>query len=174
MNYILKLGVLYEENFKRDLAKIKSILIGAEKNIYTQEKEWIAKTNIRNRNNENYGDVRFREYVLMDKEGEVIALGYPDYAKEENPDEVGWPATRVPKVDHAEVYIGEKKYILEMQNSRNYKLKNCEEETVLQVVHKGICGGWNLEVKYKFPPEIICGIFLFCRYMEQENELLII
>ena len=59
MNYILKLGILYEESSTKDLAKIKSAIIGAEKNIYLHGNEWIAKTNIRNLNqNETHsGDV---------------------------------------------------------------------------------------------------------------------
>lgn len=176
MNYTMKLGMLYKENCTKDLAKIKSAIIGAEKNIYVNENESIAKTNIRNlaKSNENRGDVRFREYVLLNREGQVIVSGRPDYAKGENPDEAGWPAVRVPRVDHADVYIKEKKYILEMHNCQNYSLKNCRGEVILQVMHRGICGGWNLITNYDFVPEVICGLFLFCRYIEQENELLII
>ena len=111
---------------------------------------------------------------MVDKEKRIMILGYPDYAKGENPDEVGWPAVRVPRVDHAEIYIEEKKYILEMHNSQSYSLLDCTGETVLRIMHRGICGGWNLITDYKFMPEIICGLFLFCRYIEQENELLII
>ena len=176
MNYILKLGILYEESSTKDLAKIKSAIIGAEKNIYLHGNEWIAKTNIRNLNqNETHsGDVRFREYVMVDKEKRIMILGYPDYAKGENPDEVGWPAVRVPRVDHAEIYIEEKKYILEMHNSQSYSLLDCTGETILRIMHRGICGGWNLVTDCKFMPEIMCGLFLFCSYIEQENELLII
>ena len=77
MNYILKLGILYEENSTKELAKIKSAIIGAEKNIYLHGNEWIAKTNIRNSGqNENHrGDVRFREYVMVDKEKRVVIWG---------------------------------------------------------------------------------------------------
>ena len=64
--------------------------------------------------------------------------------------------------------------ILEMHNCQNYSLKNCRGEVILQVMHRGICGGWNLVTNYDFVPEVICGLFLFCRYIEQENELLII
>ena len=176
MNYIMKLGMLYVENSTKDLAKIKSAIIGAEKNIYIHENELIAKTNIRNLEQKggNSGDVRFREYVMLDTEGNVIVSGRPDYAKGENPDEAGWPAVRVPRVDHAEIYIKKKKYILEMHSCQNYSLKDCRGKIILQVMHKGICGGWNLVTDYDFVPEIICGLFLFCRYIEQENELLII
>ena len=176
MNYILKWGILYEENYEKDLAKIKSVLIGTEKNIYLQGNEWVAKTKIRNLNQniENNGDVRLREYVMLDNDEHVIILGHPDYAKGENPDEAGWPAVRVPRVDHAEIHIDKEKYILEMHNSQNYSLKNCKGEIILQIMHKGICGGWNLVTEHNFKPEIICGLFVFCRYIEQENELLII
>lgn len=176
MNYIMKLGVLYKENFEKDIAKIRSAIIGTEKNIYVHENEWIAKTNIRNLNpdNGNSGDVRFREYVMLDREERVIVSGHPDYAKEENPDKVGWPAVRVPRVDHAEIYIEEERYILEMHDSQNYSLMDSNGKIILQIMHKGICGGWNLVTDYNFLPEIICALFLFCRYIEKENELLII
>ena len=176
MNYTMKLGMLYEENSTKDLAKIKSAIIGAEKNIYIHENELIAKTNIRNLEQKggNSGDVRFREYVMLDTEGNVIVSGRPDYAKGENPDEAGWPAVRVPRVDHADIYMRDKKYSLEMHSCQNYSLKDCRGKIILQVMHKGICGGWNLVTDYDFVPEIICGLFLFCRYIEQENELLII
>ena len=111
---------------------------------------------------------------MLDTEGNVIVSGRPDYAKGENPDEAGWPAVRVPRVDHADIYMKEKKYSLELHNCQNYSLKDCRGEIMLQVIHRGICGGWNLVTNYDFTPEVICGLFLFCRYIEQENELLII
>ena len=43
-------------------------------------------------------------------------------------------------------------------------------QSVMQIFHRGIVGGWNIEAMDNFAPEIICGIFVFCKYIEQENE----
>ena len=41
-------------------------------------------------------------------------------------------------------------------------------------MHRGIAGGWTLEDNCGFSPEMLCGIFIFCRYIEQENEFMIV
>lgn len=61
-----------------------------------------------------------------------------------------------------------------MHNSQNYSLINNANSEVLRIMHKGISGGWIVEDTCGFLPEIICGIFIFCRYIEQENEFLIV
>ena len=61
-----------------------------------------------------------------------------------------------------------------MHNSQNYSLINAHNSEVLRIMHKGIAGGWAVEDICGFVPEIICGIFIFCRYIEQENEFLIV
>ena len=65
-------------------------------------------------------------------------------------------------------------YLLTMHNSQNYSLINAHNSEVLRIMHKGIAGGWAVEDHSGFTPEIICGIFIFCRYIEQENEFLIV
>ncbi|MBQ4552448.1 MAG: hypothetical protein IJA59_05820 [Clostridia bacterium] len=65
-------------------------------------------------------------------------------------------------------------YLLTMHNSQNYSLTNNGNSEVLCIKHKGIAGGWTVEDICGFAPEIICGIFIFCRYIEQENEFLIV
>ena len=35
-------------------------------------------------------------------------------------------------------------------------------------------GGWLFHDDHGFAPEVLCGIFAFCRYIEQENEFLIV
>ncbi|MBC8576279.1 hypothetical protein H8717_07655 [Oscillospiraceae bacterium BX1] len=65
-------------------------------------------------------------------------------------------------------------YLLTMHNSQNYSLTNNDNSEVLRIMHKGIVGGWTVEDHCGFAPEILCGIFAFCRYIEQENEFLIV
>lgn len=68
----------------------------------------------------------------------------------------------------------ETEYVLTMHNSQNYSLMDTNDLEVLCIMHKGIAGGWMVESNCGFAPEIICGIFTFCRYIEQENEFLIV
>lgn len=66
------------------------------------------------------------------------------------------------------------KFSLNMYNSQYYVLRNTNGDDVLSILHKGTTGGWFFDDKQGFAPEILCAIFVFCRYMEQENELLIV
>ena len=78
-------------------------------------------------------------------------------------------------VDDVLIYkVNGEEYLLTMHNSQNYSLINAHNSEVLRIMHKGIAGGWAVEDICGFVPEIICGIFIFCRYIEQENEFLIV
>ena len=61
-----------------------------------------------------------------------------------------------------------------MQNSQNYTLRDRAGYIVVQIMHRGLTGGWNMEVDEDFTPEILSGLFAFCRYIEQENEFLVV
>ena len=115
-----------------------------------------------------------REYFLFDNKKHLVGSAFPGYADGNDPDVVGWPICRMQKVDHANVSIDEKKYILTMHNSQNYFLVDTNDSEALHIMHKGISGGWMVESNCGFTPEIICGIFTFCRYIEEENEFLIV
>ncbi len=58
-------------------------------------------------------------------------------------------------------YLDESKASSGDVRNREYLLTDNEN----QLVGSAICG---------FVPEIICGIFIFCRYIEQENEFLVV
>ena len=78
-------------------------------------------------------------------------------------------------VDDVLIYkVNGEEYLLTMHNSQNYSLINAHNSEVLRIMHKGIAGGWAVEDICGFVPEIICGIFIFCRYIEQENEFLVV
>ena len=98
----------------------------------------------------------------------------PDYAEGDDPAVVGWSLCRMPRVDHAKVVIGEREYLLVMQNNQNYSLSEISGKTIVQIVHLGLGGGWNIEAIEDFASEMICGIFVFCKYIEQENEFLVV
>ena len=176
MRYVMKFSVLYGEDGREMLAKIKNSVVGPVRKVYSGEEVLRLQTDIHylNMQKEYCEDVRNKKYIMTNSAGKVIGMGRPGYAKDDNPDKTGWPAFRVPKVDHAELMLEEQKYLLNMHNGQNYILRNTKGDEVLSIMHKGISGGWIFDDRQGFPPEILCGVFIFCRYIEQENELLIV
>ena len=176
MEYTMKSGVLLQEPSHTALAGIKSVLTGSVKRIQKCADEWLLEAGIRylDERNVHSGDVRNKEYVLTDHRGSVVASAFPGYARGEEPDVAGWPIHRMPKVDHAKVTIAGAEYMLTMCSGQKYTVKDAGGAEILRILHKGIAGGWNVEDDHGFAPEILCGIFVFSRYIEHENEFMII
>lgn len=176
MKYIMKAGALYSENGQMLLARLKGALNGPEKRIYSADGREVMRTTIRKVETvaEAVSDIHNREYVLYDSNGTEYAIAKPEYAKGEDPAVVGWPISRMPRVDHAHVRLFETQYLLVMQNNQNYALFDVSGKMVIQILHKGIAGGWRFQVGEFFSAELLCGVFAFCRYIEQENEFIII
>ena len=175
MQYTIKSGVLYNET-QTALARIKSVLLGPQRKISSIPDETLLTADIRylDESKARSGDVRNREYILTDSKNRLLGFARPGYAEGNDPDVVGWPICRMPRVDHAHVSVGETEYVLIMHNSQNYSLMDANDSEALRIMHKGIAGGWTVESSCGFAPVIICGIFAFCRYIEQENEFLIV
>ncbi len=176
MKYLLKSGTLYEEREDKALFKIKSKLWSTDKLIVLPDDTPILKVLIctLDPSEDKHVNVRLRKYIMLDSGGTLIAEGHPDYAEGQNPDMVGWPICRMPHVDHASVQIDGKTFLLTMHNSQNYSLKDQNGKTVLQILHRGLIGGWLLETDFPFQAQILSGLFIFCRFIEQENEFLIV
>ena len=175
MRYCMRGGVLTVEGGK-SLMKLKSLFSSPEKRVLSMNDEPVAKTIIRSRAHKaaNDADVRSHAYVLLDDLGIEIAVACPDYAEGDDPIVVGWPICRMPKVDHAWVDMGETTYLLHMFSSQNYQLMDKEGRIAVRIVHRGLTGGWNIDATDPFSPVFLCGLFAFCRYIEQENELLVV
>ena len=80
---------------------------GSEKKIYSANDSILMYTDIANLEvppNEA-GNVRYRQYILFDGNGNKCAVANPDYAEGDDPTVVGWPLCRMPRVDHAKVGI---------------------------------------------------------------------
>lgn len=173
MEYTLKAGSLYLQD--RMLARIKSAFSGPEKEIVSPDGTLLLRTEIRAVQDPRLapGDVRQRCYCLLDAGGREIALARPDYAAGDEPEAMGWPVSRTPQVDRAQVRL-DQDYTLLMQNSQNYLLQRPSGEAQVRIMHRGLTGGWNIETEQSFSPAELCGIFIFCRYIEQENEFLVV
>ena len=176
MQYTIKAGVLYKHEPQHALSRIKSALIGPQRKIFSIAGELLSTADVRylDESKASSGDVRNREYILTDNGNQLICSARPGYADGDDPNVVGWPICRMPRVDHANIVVNGEEYLLTMHNSQNYSLTNNGNSEVLRIMHKGIAGGWTVEDICGFAPEIICGIFIFCRYIEQENEFLIV
>lgn len=176
MNYYMKAGILYPESSELPIAHIKSSLLGPIRKVYLQGEQPALQTDILNQRTEaaQPGNVRNRCYLLTDSEGRTAAEARPAYAKEEDPDKQGWPLCRLPKVDHAEVLLQGRLLRLVMHSSQSYSLLDEKAAPILRITHKGISGGWTLQDDFGFTPDVLCGLFVFCRYLEQESELLIV
>ena len=176
MQYTIKAGVLYKHEPQCALARIKSALIGPQRKIFSIAGELLSTADVRylDESKASSGDVRNREYILTNNGNQLICSARPGYADGDDPNVVGWPICRMPRVDHANIVVNGEEYLLTMHNSQNYSLTNNGNSEVLRIMHKGIAGGWTVEDICGFAPEIICGIFIFCRYIEQENEFLIV
>ncbi len=174
MNYIMKSGCLTQEPSGAILARIKGTFSGPSKRITLSNAEY--HTDIRHLEAlaGRSSDVRFREYVLVNQCGTGIMIGKPGYADGDDPAVTGWPIYRMPRVDHARITIGTEEYGLIMHNRQNYSMKDKTGYVILQIIHRGLIGGWKFHDDYGFAPEILCGIFAFCRYIELENELQIV
>lgn len=174
MKYIIKAGVLYTDG--KISAHIKGELGSQEKKIFLADGTLALRTDIRQLEPPMgmSGDIRFRHYVMFDACGREYVLGKPDYAKEDDPQNIGWPVCRMPRVDHVQILFGEDVYELVMKNSQTYTLSDKSGKAVIQIFHRGLTGGWNVEAEDCFSPEVVCGIFIFCRYTEQENEFFVV
>ena len=176
MQFMMKEGVLYTSDFHKALVKMKSTLLGPQKKICKISGDLLLVASIKSPDTTkaNPGDVRNHEYLLTDKDGNVVGCAHPEYANGDDLEVTGWPICRMPRVDHAEVTVGDATYVLTMHNSQNYSLTDAHHTELLNIMHRGLAGGWVLDEHCDLSPEILCGMFAFCRYIEQENEFWIV
>lgn len=175
MKYTIKAGVLYKNEPQLALARIKVRCLVRKKDSQRRRRSaFNGRYPLSRWSKASSGDVRNREYILTDSENRLLGSAHPGYADGDDPDVVGWPIYRMPRVDHANIVVNGEEYLLTMHNSQNYSLINNANSEVLRIMHNGISRGWIVEDTCGFLPEIICGIFIFCRYIEQENEFLIV
>lgn len=175
-NYVIKGGVLCREKDDQVLARIKSVLNSRQKTI-TLPDGGSMSTDVRSREDAKKpesDDVRQREYVLLDGQGHLVAAARPDYAPGQDPALEGWPVSHMPRVNQARLQMEGGSYQLTMENSQYYTLQDQEGNILLRLVHRGLLGGWNLETEANFGGGVLCGLFLFCRYIEKENEFMVV
>lgn len=173
MQYTIQSGVLYQEPDRQPLMRIKRSLIGPGRTIMQWDNTELLKADVCNPT-QSSGDVRLKEYRLTDTGDKPLATGHPNYAEGEAPEIAGWPISRLPRVDHAGISLNDTQLLLTMHNSLHYTVTDPEGDVLVEIVHKGLGGGWSIRTDEDFTPDLLCGFFVFCRYVEQENEFLIV
>ncbi|SET75181.1 hypothetical protein SAMN05443270_1250 [Lacrimispora sphenoides] len=178
MNLLLKSGTLYQTDNKAAgpaLANIHNRLFGLEKQIIAGEKQFLTQIQTKTLTGERILGAGSRQYLLKNSGGEILLSGVPKYADENDPAIVGKFIYRMQRVNSVELMFQDRSGLLQMINSQNYRLSDPSGKVILTLLRRGIfSGGWNLDAAEEFQPEFLCGIFIFCRYMEQENELPIV
>lgn len=172
MKYLMKSGTLYDSGQEKRLACFSSGFLGTGKKVCAPDGALLSQTDVRIAADASAppADVRSHEYVMLDAAGNPCMLARPDYAPGEDPSLTGWPVCRMPRVDRARLSFREKAYSLSMKDGRSYRLSDASGRVAVSISQRGLIGGWNITAADEFPPEAVCGIFAFCRYMEQENE----
>lgn len=170
MKYVMKAGMLYTDG--KMYAQIKGSFNGPEKKIYLADGTLALRTEIRYLKSPQgmEGDFRSRQYLIFDADGKECALAEPDDIREANMKAAGCPVSRTIRMEHEQMLFGKEEYMLFMQSAQSYSLTEKNGNAVVKILHRGLTGGWNIEADDRFSPELICGIFVFCRYMEQESE----
>lgn len=165
--YTISSGVLVREQDGKPLLRISSARAGQEKRICTMDGKILGNVVIRGKES---GHVREREYLLLDTMGKTCAVVRPAYAAGEDPDEAGWPIHRMPTVNRAEVLLNGEACELVMHGPHCYTLTKRRRQENALLKHKGLCGGWQVEACGEFTPKILGAFYVFCRYMEREND----
>jgi len=171
--YRMKSGALYQETGSKVLASIKSKFVNEEKSVLSADAVPDLQLSIDHLTNPKLqnSDVRLHAYEAKDMKGKIVMTGHPSYAKGEDPLEQGWPVNRTPRVDTVSFVWKGQRYAITMVNNQNYRITSQDSnDGVMEILHKGLFGGWDIKADDRFTPESICSIFVFCRYLEMENE----
>lgn len=183
---LLKAGIFFREG--KAMARIRSSFSGPARCVLDMSGALLLRADIETTSGKQLCAVEDafaalhrvdgRRYCIYDAAGRPLIYGIPCYAPEEDPTGLGWPVYRLPRVDRAVICEGEgQAYCLLMKNSQNYLLEDADGNKLVQVLHRGLCGGWEIETveaQRPIPAEQLCGLFIFCRYLEQENEFLVV
>lgn len=173
MNYRLLSGVLYGGKDGVPLAKIHGSVCGPEKEITAADGKRLYTSEIRllDAPAGRTGEVSYHKYALTAADGSCIEAS-PAYNPDFDAAADGWPLCRLPRTDRAMLALGTALYTLVMQNTQNYILQNAAGAVVASIVHRGVTGGWDINAPASMSAGLVCGLYVFSRYLERENEFL--
>lgn len=175
MNGKIKSGILYGEDGSV-LARMEGSFCTRVKHILSPEGKLLLLTDVcPESGGDRKGNVPAgHRYVMKTAAGELCAQAWPDYTPWESDGTGSPPLNRMPKITHARMVMNRRNYMLIMQSSRTYGLVSAAGKKTAQIDHCGIAGGWNINAWEDYLPAVLCGLFAFCRYLERENELMVV
>lgn len=172
MNYYIHFGKLYAVDHAQPgpcLCHLKAPFYSLTKEIVSPDGKPILKSEIVQENKS--GKTDSRRYLLKDDRDEIIAKGSLQFADLADP----WPISHAPRIDRVSISLLGQNYLLKMLNSQNFILSDQKSDNKkMEIIHDGINGGWNISAASDFAAYIVMGIFLFCRYLDKENEFVVV
>ncbi len=189
MKYYIRSGKLYTSGSPGSSACLCSIagpFFTAAKSVEGEKGELILRTSIVHDRTRKYPEAK--SYQMEAPDGSVLAEGHLLYAEGEHPQCLG----RLPRVDRVALTAGSRPYTLWMRNSQYYVLsaeeppaeklpaeasppsRQSSSSRAMEIIHNQDAGGWNVEASESFSPGMIMGVFIFSRYLDKENEFVIV
>lgn len=169
MKYVMRSNTLFDEkNNKRAYIHASASYL---KSVIRSENGEIINAELRM--NSSY-DAHKHEYVMTDNESNVIASARPRYSKDEDPDQNGWPLNRAPLVDEASLTIRGGIYKIIRVGYPKYEIRDSAGRLMLGTAYSPLMKNWNIYASKSLSPEIICAIVIFCKYLEFENDAVIL
>lgn len=159
MRYTLKSGILFTEN-QQPVARISTESIGSVRTIALAQTGAVFCTRIQNHalGTEKSAAAQFHEYLLEDDSGKILLRAQPVFL----------PKAAPSRIDHAQLHLYGAAFRLVMADRQHYYLEDSSGRRPWQLVHRGLVGGWCMDTRLPCSAQILCGLFLFCRYLEQE------
>lgn len=169
MKYSMRSNILFDENNNR-CARVSSSA-SYLKNKICSSAERMLNTELRMNSSFDAND---HEFILTDSDAKVIAYAKPRYSKSEDPHLNGWPLNRAPLVDEAILKIEGEVYVITRVGYPKYELRDSNGVLVLGAAYSSLMRNWSIYTKDRFTPDIVCAIVVFCKYLEFENEAVIV
>ena len=165
MKYLIKAGKLYQIDNERPSAKLAYL-----KMPYYPTKKTILSPDGRIK---LYADIKTGEgvkrsqeqiYVLSDPLNQTILSGSPVSSKR-SPLQNGIPVNQI------RFTMEHKIYDLFMKSNEEYCIMDENSWVTARLLHNSK-GGWSVEAELVFSPFILMGLFIFCRYLDKDNEFI--
>ena len=166
MKYLIKAGKLYQIDNGRPGAKLASL-----KTPYYPIKKIILSPDGRIK---LYADIKNcpggeingkRIYVLSDPLNQTILSGIPIYS-----DNLSLLSGM--SVNQIRLTMEHRLYDLFMRSTREFCIMDDNSWVAVRLEHCTEGGGWYVEADPVFSPFILMGLFIFCRYLDKENEFI--
>ena len=170
MKYYLKSQIFYDEKNNRR-AYIQSTPTYLKSYIRDSDGNEMLTAELRMNSSH---DARRHEYLLTDSNLKTVASARPYYAESDTPEIYGWPFCRTPEIDNLSLKVNENSYEIVRIGYPKYEIRDSLGNLVLGLSYSLIARQWNVYADNHFTEAIICGIILFCQYLEFENDVIIL